>query len=265
MNWKRILLSLILIILIFYIYNYVQISKFYINKLKLTTNKLTGSIRLTQISDFHSNEKIDLEKLSIREFKPDIIFLTGDIIDHKTRDMTLAFKMFEGITDISPNVYFVSGNHELLNSSSKKFYEGLKEYGIRILDNKSEIIELNGQKINLFGASFYAEKEDYDVLFKDIDNKKYNILLSHSPNRPIMYLNERVDLILSGHTHGGQVRLPIIGGIIAPGQGFFPKYDKGTFELGNTILYIDSGIGNSVYPIRAFNRVQYTNIVIEGK
>src|SRR5690606_28754020 len=133
--------------------------------------------------------------------------------DHKTTDLSLAFQLIQGISELCPNIYFVSGNHEILNRLSEEFYKGLSQYGIKKLNNKSELIELNGEKINLFGASFFDEKEDYDDLFKNIRNEHYNILLSHSPNRPIIYLNNYVDLILSGHTHGGQVRLPIVGGI----------------------------------------------------
>jgi predicted MPP superfamily phosphohydrolase len=265
MNWKRMFLSLILLVIIFLIYNYGQISKIYINKLKLSTSKLSKQIRVTQITDFHSNDRVDLDKLveSISDFTPDIIVLTGDIIDRKTRDLSQAFQLIEGIKNLSSNIYFVSGNHELSNPISEDFYEGLNKHGIKVLDNKSELIKYNGEKIKIFGASFFDKKEDYDELFKDISKDHYNILLSHSPNRPIKYLNENVDLILSGHTHGGQVRLPILGGIIAPGQGLFPKYDKGVFELGSTILYIDSGLGNSMYPLRLFNPVQITNIVLE--
>ncbi len=89
-------------------------------------------------------------------------------------------------------------------------------------------------------------------------------MLSHSPNRPMAYTTGLEDLILSGHTHGGQVRLPIIGSIVVPGQGFFPKYDKGIYELENTTLYIDSGLGNSLLPpLRLFNRIQISNIIIK--
>lgn len=266
MNWRKFLLFLVVILIIFSIYNYIQISQFYVNKLKISSNKLAKPLRITQITDFHSNEKINLDKLfnEIRDFKPDIIVITGDLIDYKTRDLTLAFEVLEKSNDITSNVYFVSGNHETDHVLSKEFNDGLNQYGIRILDDTSQVLDISGNKINLFGASFFADKETYDKIFKDIKEYNYNLLLSHSPNKPIMYLNKGTDLILSGHTHGGQIRLPIIGGIIAPGQGLFPKYDKGIIELGETILYIDSGLGNSLYPIRLFNRVQITNIEVES-
>lgn len=266
-NLRRILLWLIILLIVFFVYNYIQISQFYINKLKLSSNKLTKLLKITQITDFHSNEKINLEKLfdEIKEFKPDLIVLTGDIIDSKTRDLSLAYEIMKQSKAITSRVYFVSGNHETNHILSNEFRTGLDRYEISIMDDKSEIIDIDGQKVNLFGASFFADYNDFEAIFKDINEDNYNILLSHSPNRPIKYLNTNTDLILSGHTHGGQVRLPFIGAIVAPGQGFFPKYDKGMMEFGNTTLYIDSGLGNSLYPIRLFNRVQITNITIEGQ
>jgi len=267
MNWKRLALTLIIIYIVFSFYNYIQISQFYINRLKLSSNKLTKPLKITQITDFHSNENINLEKLfsSIGEFEPDIIVITGDLIDYKTRDLTLAFEILKQSKVITPKVYFVNGNHETNHILSKEFNEGLGKYGIKTLDNTTEVIDVKGDKINLLGVSFFAEKGDFEAVFRDISEDNYNVLLSHSPNRPIKFINNNTDLILSGHTHGGQIRLPFIGGIIAPGQGLFPKYDKGTMMIGNTTLYIDSGLGNSVYPIRLFNRVQITNIEVKPK
>lgn len=267
MSLRKIILAILVLGIVFSLYNYIQISKVYINNLKFYSNKLNNSIKLTQITDFHSNKNINLNRLfnDISEFKPDIIVITGDLIDYKTRDLTLAFKIVEQTKKITDKVYFVSGNHETNHVLEVEFYNGLAYYGVKVLDNVTEKVEINGNEINMLGASFFAESEDFESIYKSINEKEYNLLLSHSPNRPIMYLNKKVDLILSGHTHGGQVRLPIIGGIIAPGQGLFPKYDKGIFEFNNTKLYIDSGLGNSLYPIRMFNRVQISNIEVLPK
>ncbi len=265
MSLRKILLALVLLAVVFSIYNYNQISKYYINKINLKSNKLVEPIRITQITDFHSNQNINLDDLfeDIKDFNPHMILLTGDIIDYKTRDFSLAAKILEQSKSITSRVFFINGNHEIRNKYYREFQLLVEKSEITILDDNWQVLELGNNKIKLFGASFYAGKDDYGKLFKDINPQEYNILLSHSPNRPINYLDEDTDLILSGHTHGGQVRLPLIGGIIAPGQGAFPKYDKGIFQIGNTLLYIDSGLGNSVYPIRTFNRVQITNITIE--
>lgn len=265
MNLRRVFISLLILVILFSIYNYFQISKYYINKIKLTSTKIKNPIRITQITDFHSNQNINLEKLfqDIGDFNPHMILLTGDIIDSKTRDFTYSERVLKDSKAITNKVYFVNGNHELLNRNYSEFQYLLEQNGITILDDRSRMLDIENNRIKLIGASFYADENDYKDLFKDINPQEYNILLSHSPNRPIRYLDEDTDLILSGHTHGGQVRLPLVGGVIAPGQGTFPKYDKGMYQIGNTVLYIDSGLGNSVYPIRMLNRVQISNIVIE--
>ncbi len=235
--------------------------------MRIKSNKINGPIRITQITDYHSNQNINLDELfqKISDFNPNIIVLTGDIIDYKTRDFNLASKVLKISKEITSHVYVVNGNHELINKNYRDFQYLLEQNGAIILDDTSMAININKDRIKLFGASFYADENDYKNLFSDIKPEEYNILLSHSPNKPLKFLDDDTDLILSGHTHGGQVRLPLIGSLIAPGQGTFPKYDKGIYHLGNTVLYIDSGLGNSVYPIRMFNRVQISNLIIEPK
>lgn len=261
----KIILIVGLFILSIFIYNYIQISQLYVNKPIFHNEKLSTDLRITQISDYHGNSRINSKKLlnEITRFNPHIIVLTGDIIDSRTKDMKPILELINSLIAISKNIYFVSGNHELNNIHGAEFILKLKEIGITVLDNKSEVINIDGEDINIFGLSFFASRDDYEKIVEEIDEKNYTILLSHSPNRPIDYTMGIEDLILSGHTHGGQVRFPFIGAIVAPGQGYFPKYDKGTFEVGNIILYIDSGLGNSIFPIRLFNRVQISNIIIK--
>lgn len=266
MFWRKLILIIVLISIILFINNYIQISKPYINMTNIKSKRVMKDIKITQISDFHSNNYIDLEKLfkSIKKYDPDIIVLTGDIIDHNTVDLKIALDLVERATKINKNIYFVAGNHEEENSLYSDFAKTIQELGVIILSNEFMVININEEKINIAGVNFYLNREDYNSAIKDIDENNYTILLSHSPNRPIKYLTGKEDLVLSGHTHGGQVRIPYLGGVIAPGQGLFPKYDKGIIEKGNTIIYIDSGLGNSVLPIRLFNRVQISNIVIEA-
>lgn len=260
----KIILILGLFILSIFIYNYIQISQLYVNKPVFYNEKLSADLRITQISDYHGNSRINLKKLlnEIVEFNPHIIALTGDFIDSRTKDIKPTLDFINKLVEKNKNIFFVSGNHELSNIHCNEFILKLKEIGVTILDNNSKVININGEDINIFGLSFFVSRDDYNKIVKKIDEKHYTILLSHSPNRPLAYTMGIEDLILSGHTHGGQVRFPFIGAIIAPGQGYFPKYDKGVFHLANTILYIDSGLGNSIFPIRLFNRVQISNITI---
>ncbi|NLV75499.1 MAG: metallophosphoesterase [Tissierellia bacterium] len=263
---KGILILGVLVICIL-IYNYIQISKFYVNKIVLYSTKISKELRITQISDYHANYRIDKEKLlnDIKKFNPHIIVLTGDLIDSRTKNIEPTLDFIKSIMAINKNIFYVNGNHELNCIFGDKFISSLEIMGVNVLVNTGETIDINGERINICGVSFYTTKKEYEDSLKHIDEQNYTILLSHSPNRPIYYMTGKEDLIICGHTHGGQVRLPFIGAIIAPGQGYFPKYDKGIFELGNnTILYIDSGLGNSVFPIRAFNRIQISNITIKG-
>lgn len=254
-----------LILLIALSYNYIQISRFRINCPVFYSNKLSRDLRITQISDYHDNKLINKDKLlkEIKYFNPDIIVLTGDIIDFKTEDIEPAVDLVRRIYSINENVFFVLGNHELRNTKGVKFVQRLKEIGVTVLDNDNTVLKTDEDKINIIGLNFFLDRKDYNKSFEGIDEKNFTILLSHSPNRPISYSYGVEDLILSGHTHGGQVRLPLIGAIVAPGQDIFPKYDKGIFKLESAILYIDSGLGNSVFPIRLFNRVQISNITVK--
>jgi predicted MPP superfamily phosphohydrolase len=179
--------------------------------------------------------------------------------------------MLESISKLDKDIYFVEGNHEMRNALYRDLKIEFERLRINILENDSKVVMVNGEEINLTGLNFtpgsraYEESTNYQEATKNLNVDNYNVLLLHSPNNIENLSDSKVDLVLSGHAHGGQIRLPIIGSIVAPGQGLFPKYDKGVFKIDNLILYIDSGLGNSLAPIRGFNPVQFSNIVIEPK
>lgn len=261
------------VILFFYIYNYNQISVFRVRDIRINSDKIRNNLKITQISDFHSNHLIDLEKMTaeINRFNPDFIVLTGDIIDHNDTELGIILQLFKVIGKFDKDIYFVRGNHEANHMLYDDLRAEMEKLGIIILENNSRIITVNNEKINITGLNFYPKSREYEEItyykeaIKDLNLDYYNVLLRHSPNNVEDILNGREDLILSGHSHAGQFRFPFIGAIVAPGQGFFPKYDKGIFRINDTILYIDSGLGNSVAPVRAFNPVQISNITIEPK
>ncbi|HAE91192.1 MAG TPA: metallophosphoesterase [Tissierella sp.] len=269
----KIISTIIAIIVFLYLYNYNQISKFRVRDVRIDSNKIKSNLRITQISDFHSNNLIDLEKLvaNIKKFDPNFIVLTGDIIDHDDTELDTVVKLFEALSKLDKDIYFVQGNHEIRNKSYNELKAKIERLKIIILEDKATTFVVNDEKINLIGLKFYSkarvqeEISYYQEMTKDLNLKYYNILLRHSPNNIENILNGKEDLILSGHAHGGQIRLPLIGAIVAPGQDFFPKYDKGIFKIEDISLYIDSGLGNSVLPIRAFNPVQFSNITIQTR
>lgn len=257
---------LLIIVTILVVYNLIQISYFKINKIVLSSSKIANNLNMVQITDFHNNRFINKKRLikEIKNINPDLIFLTGDIIDAKTKDFSHTLGLIENLMSITKKIYFVWGNHELRNSQGEKFVEELKNIGVIVLDNGSTKVNIDNSKVNIAGLNFFIDENSYNKTVERIDEKNFTVLLSHSPSRPLRYLSGKEDLILSGHTHGGQVRFPIIGAVVAPGQGSFPKYDKGLYKTNdNSLLYIDSGIGNSVLPIRFLNRVQITKVIVK--
>ncbi len=273
MKILKILLAMIVTFTLLYFYNYNQIRVFRTRNIKLESDKIKNTFKITQISDFHSNSLIDLEKIEIeiKNFNPDFIVLTGDMIDYKDTELRTIIKLLKTVVKVDKPVYFVRGNHETNHILYDDLRKEMERLGINVLENDTRTITVSNEKINLTGLSFmpkstgHEEGENYREIIEVLDLDYYNILLIHSPNNIEALLDGQEDLILSGHAHGGQFRLPIIGAIVAPGQGIFPKYDKGIFKINNSILHIDSGLGNSVAPIRAFNPVQFSNITIVPK
>ena len=271
--FRLVLLLIILILAFLYFYN--QIRLFNVENIKINSNKVISDIKVTQISDFHSNKAIDLKELGnrIQEFDPNFIVLTGDIIDRKNDDLSIAIEFIDSISNLDKDIYYIMGNHEARNSLYDDLKTEMLSRDIIILEDNSATIEVYGNMINIVGLQYkYLDdkelsisKDEYEEILESLNMDYYNLLLIHSPNNVEDIILGKEDLILSGHTHGGQIRIPIIGPLVAPEQGFFPRLDKGLYEIGDSILYIDSGLGNSLLPIRAFNPVQFTNIIIEGK
>lgn len=253
----------IFLILIILTYNYYEVSKYKMNNVKFCSNKIYKKLKISQISDFHSSRFINLDKLvtDIYKYDPNLIVLTGDIIDGKKKEIDRALALVDKLRTLDLDIYFITGNHEYRNENFELFMEELSKRGIIILDNR--LVELEEYNVSLAGINFGLSKEEYDETVSGMNVDSYNILLSHSPKYPVNYSENKEDLIICGHTHGGQVRVPFIGAVVSPSEGFFPKYDKGIYDLGKTKLYIDSGLGTSALALRMFNRAQISNIDIE--
>lgn len=220
--------------------------------------------KIAHVSDLHNavfgrkNERL----LSlIRAAEPDIIAITGDLIDSRHTDIDSAMAFVEAAAEIAP-VYYVTGNHE----SRLDFDEiepRLIAAGARVLRNEAEDIGRGGERIRLAGIddpSFIrtggtAEERAAAELEQLGDGGgTFTVLLAHRPELVEVYAEYGAGLVLSGHAHGGQVRLPLLGGLYAPGQGLLPEYDSGLFSLGETQMVVSRGLGNSVAPLRVNNR-----------
>lgn len=220
-------------------------------------------VSILQISDVHSRN-LDGKYHHLLELEPDLIVLTGDLIDRRETDLENTRKLLEQLVTLERPIYFVSGNHEHDSLIFHKLRGLLVEFNVIELYNQFELIEVNGVELNLVGVANHSTGYAHlGAAICGVDFDKLTILLSHSPFIP----EQTFDLMLSGHTHGGQIRLPLIGAITAPEQGFFPQFDKGLYQLDSgTPLYIDSGLGTSWLPVRLFNEAQVTmvRIVSEG-
>lgn len=225
---------------------------------------LQGKIKLIQISDYHNNNLIDKKRLvkTIKKLNPDLIVLTGDIIDSQTEDFDKTIELLSEIKKVSKNVYSVSGNHERANKKRDEYNKRIEDIGVYNLDDKYVTLDLGEDKINLCGLPFGKKREGREGIWDGLPEELFTILLAHSPKHAMENEEFKKNLILSGHIHGGQVRLPLLGAVVSPEDGFFPEYTKGLYDLEDSKLYIDSGLGNSVAPLRTFNRVQISHIEI---
>ncbi|KRQ86390.1 putative metallophosphoesterase [Caloramator mitchellensis] len=259
--------KVLILLLFFFIYLLFEISTLAINSVEIKTEKINGEVKILQISDYHDSKfhsKFIIN--AIRRSKPDIIVITGDLIDQSTKSIDRVMNLIDEIVAINKKIYYVPGNHEYYSGLKIKLLGELQKRGVIVLINKNTKISVGMENINLCGIDdFLTGNYDIKSALFNIDKNNFTILLSHSPDVIIKNRNIDVDLILSGHTHGGQIRLPLIGALVAPGQGFLPEYDKGLFKINNTLLYIDSGVGTSHYPIRFLNRSQISLIRICNK
>jgi len=219
---------------------------------------------ILQVSDLHNKEFGKDQEVLVsltKEIAPDIIVITGDLIDSNHTDIEAAMDYIRQAVVIAP-VYFVTGNHEMWSEEYTTLAADLEKSGVVILDNKSIILTKNGGEISLLGLP------DGDVISKESEvvlasaGKEFCILLSHRPELLNEYALENADLVLAGHAHGGQFRIPCLGGLFAPDQGLFPKYTSGIYTKADTAMVVSRGLGNSVIPVRIFNRPELVVVTL---
>ncbi len=251
--------------------------------------------RIVQLTDIHSvrtEEQGELIYTTCAAQNPDIICITGDLVDsryyseHGPDGEALTLELVEKLLTLC-EVCFVYGNHEMIlldDPQNNEFKVALEEMGVQIINN--DLVRCGMQKGG--GDIVIAGIQDPSTLYKDyeyafmdsnaermeammdhvtegVEEDDFLLLLSHRPEYFELYDQYPVDLCLSGHAHGGQFRFPILGGVYAPGQGFFPKYTAGLYATEDFEMYVGTGIGNSVIPVRIFNPPEILTIILEAK
>ena len=241
-----------------------EITEYYVTSARIPDS--FDCFEIAQISDLHNAEFGDENKdllVLLSQIKPDVIALTGDLVDSRKTDIELALDFAGKAIQIAP-MYYVSGNHEARVPEYEQVKMGLVDLGVTVLENQKVLITRDGESITLIGIQDPSFRTDY--LFGDAesvsrqaitslqnDSDGFTVLLSHRPELFDLYVDTGVDLVFSGHAHGGQFRLPFVGGLVAPNQGFFPKYDAGQFIEENTTMIVSRGVGNSIIPLRINN------------
>lgn len=237
-----------------------------------------SGFRIAQVSDLHNAQfgPDNRDLLALLEAEsPDLIVLTGDLVDSRRTDVAVGISFGARAARIAPT-YYVPGNHEsrLSGDDYAALKQGLEAGGVTVLENRLEVLEREGERIALAGVydpGFYRDSLGKapalvaDTLLSSLplEEQNYTVLLSHRPELMDIYAGHPVDLVFAGHAHGGQVRLPGIGGLAAPGQGLFPQYDAGRYTQGNTSMVVSRGLGNSIIPLRVNNRPEL--VVVELK
>ncbi len=250
-------------------------------------------LRIIQLTDIHSVRNEEQGQLIYDKTageNPDIICITGDLVDsryygeHGPEGERLTLELVRKLVELAP-VYYVYGNHEMIlldDPENNAFRVALQEIGVHIINNEkvSWSREEGGESICIAGIqdpstlyknpqfAYYETNPErmeamMDQVFEGLTEEEFVLLLSHRPEYLELYDQYEADLCLTGHAHGGQFRLPFIGGVYAPGQGFLPKYTVGVYETEDMEMFVGTGIGNSVIPVRVFNPPEILSIVVE--
>ena len=234
---------------------------------------------IVQVSDLHNKDFKGQLLEKIKNVEPDLIVVTGDVIDRNRTDIPVAIEALKEMRKLSP-VYIVSGNHEIASGDYETLKEELEKIDVVNLDNEGLTIDRDGEQIGLIGledpllltldeinewGSGQAVMEDnLKTLLKEVDTD-YTVLLSHRAELIDVYSAGEADLVFTGHAHGGQIRIPFIGGLFSPTQGLFPEYTNGVYEELETKMIVSRGLGNSIFPARINNRPDLVVVTLHSK
>ena len=272
---KIVLVFLMIFLSIFVFWVIYENKNIQVNELTVKSENLPDDFsgyKIAHISDLHNTEFGNNNNrllTLIKDSCPDIIVITGDIVDSRKTDVQIASDFINNASRIAP-VYYVTGNHEARVNEENRIDNVALDENITILHNEDVLIQKGESEIQIIGVDdpdyvsvTYSEDYMNYELEKYSNDKHFKILLSHRPELFDAYVSNNIDIIFSGHAHGGQFRLPFVGGIIAPHQGLFPKYDSGLYTENNTNMVVSRGIGNSIFPFRINNPPEIIIVTLE--
>lgn len=279
MKKTRLILIPFFIFLIVYKFFYNQNSKLTKSTYEINDSQIPlnfSNYKIVVISDLHNKSfgKNNVKLLKeIRVSSPDLIVVTGDLINIYSPNKSVALNFIKEAKIIAP-VYFVSGNHEIRLTDYTQFEKELNHAGAIVLDNIKTKIKRGNDYINLLGLAdpnsycgeyrylLFAKKLDH--LIASVGPTDFTILLSHRPELMHIYAIRPINLVLAGHAHGGQFRLPFLGGVFSPNQGFFPDFSAGKYTKSGTLMIVSRGLGPSSFPLRLNNKPDLVEIILNN-
>ncbi|MFC4410890.1 metallophosphoesterase [Chungangia koreensis] len=271
------LIAMIVVIAIFLYANnhWLQTTEYTIESPKIP--KSFDGFRIVQLSDLHDSLFGEgQEKLvrKVEKLKPDAVFITGDLIDSNRYNLEQSMVLVEKLVHFT-DVYYVTGNHEVATRKVDEIKAAVQSAGAHVLSDESVKLTKDGESVALIGIDdplMRSISEDPEFVqeaieeaVKNVPKDEYKILLSHRPEFFDTYVQMGLDITFSGHAHGGQVRIPGVGGLNAPGQGWFPEYTSGRHISGNYSMIISRGLGNSIIQYRVFNRPEIVFVTLSSK
>lgn len=244
----------------------------------IESEKISGEVKLVVIADLHGCEYGERQSDilgKLEKINPDAVLLCGDIFDDEY-NIGASYDLIDGISGKYESFY-VSGNHEWWGVEPFGVFSRIEERKINVLRGCEKHLEINGNAVTISGVDdpeAYKYDEAYtglegqlETVGEDINEEELNILLSHRPEFADKYFEYDFDLVLSGHAHGGQVRIPfILNGLYSPGEGFFPKLAGGIYKFESGSLIVSRGLSgeNTLLP-RIFNRPELVVVTVKGK
>ncbi len=237
--------------------------KIIIRRYSIKTEKLFNPIKILHISDHHSSKygkKQHKLLLETEKLNPDVIMMTGDIVDNRLP----TDESYHLVKELAKKYrcYYVIGNHEVYTLKAEQIKKDFRSFGVTVLEGNKSKLSIADNIVTVCGIddpyAFPDKKgrfwEEQLLECSKYADKNYSILLSHRCEPVDFYRNTRFDLILSGHAHGGQIIVPwLINGLYAPHQGWFPKYAGGRYDFNNQVLIVSRGLSKYIWP-RIFNR-----------